>query len=162
MNFLPTVLFHPYVPGLRPADQAPCWEGLHQVQLDTAIRAHHFACTTPYSYAIQLEALIGYGADVLIVEHDIAVRAVQVMELECCPEDFCAFDYRVSRHHCWSQVKKATALGLCRISVAAQSQIAARPRVPVVPYHDLGSALGERLPPVHLHYPLADHRHEYR
>lgn len=158
---MPTVLLHPYVPGHRPADQAPCWEALHQVALDTAVRVHHFICSTPYSYAIQLDALFGFGADVVICEHDIVPRTCQVMELELCPEDFCAYDYRVSKHKCWSQVKGAIGLGLCRFRVAAQSSIVARPRVPQVPYHDLGSTLGLRLGPVHLHYPLADHRHRY-
>ena len=134
---------------------------MHAVGLDTAIRVHHFLCSTPYSYAIQLDSLFGFGADVTICEHDIAPTSVQVMELEVCPEPFCAFDYKVSKHHCWSQVKGSIGLGLCRISVAAQASIKARPRVPVVPYHDLGSELGKRLPPVHLHYPLADHRHKY-
>lgn len=122
---------------------------------------HHFICSTPYSYAIQLDTLFGWGADVAICEHDVVPTSVQVMELEVCPEQFCAFDYRVSKHHCWSQVKGAIGLGLCRFRVAAQKSIIARPRVPVVPYHDLGSALGERLAPVHLHYPLADHHHKY-
>ena len=132
------------------------------MELETGIKVHHFICSTPYSYAIQLDSLFGWGADVSIVEHDIAVKVSQVMELELCPEDFCAYDYRVSKHHCWGQVKGAVGLGLCRVRVAAQQGVKARPRVPQVPYTDLGSALGERLPPVHLHYPIADHRHEYR
>ena len=161
MNFLPTVLLHPYVPGLRPSDQAPCWDALHQVALDTAVKVHHFRCAGAHDYARALNELWGHGVDIIICEHDIVPTSVQVMELEICPENFCAFDYFVSKHKCWSQVKGAVGLGLCRFRVAAQSSIVARPRVPQVPWHDLGSALGLRLGPVHLHYPLADHRHHY-
>lgn len=158
---MPTVLLHPFVAGLRPADQAPCWEGLHRVEAETAVRVKHMECTTSAAYAMGLDALFGHGCDVITVEHDMAVTPHQVMELELCPEDFCAFDYRVSKHLCWSQVKGATGLGLARVRVAAQAGIKARPRVPIVPWHDLASALGKRLPPVHLHYPIADHRHRY-
>ena len=158
---MPTILLHPYVPGLRPADQAPCWEGLHEVQIDTAVQVFHARCQGPYSYAQALTSVFGQGYDVAIVEHDIAVVPFQIVEMEVCPEDFCAFDYRVSKHKCWGQVKGATSFGLCRISVRAQSEIVARPRVPQVPWRDLASELGKRLPPVHMHYPLADHRHHY-
>ena len=103
----------------------------------------------------------GFGADVAICEHDIVPTTAQVMELELCPEYVCAYDYQVSKHKCWSQVKGALGLGLCRFRVAAQSSILARPAVPQVPWHDLGSALGQRLGAVHVHYPPADHRHRY-
>ena len=149
------------MPGHRPADQAATWEALHQVALDTAIRLHHFRCADAHDYARALNDLWGHGVDIVVCEHDIVPTPVQVMELELCPEYVCAYDYQVSKRKCWSQVEGSLGLGLSRFRVAAQSSIVARPAVPQVPWHDLGSALGLRLGAVHLHYPPADHRHHY-
>ena len=84
---MPTVLLHPYVPRYKPADQAPCWEALHGVALDTAVKVHHFACTGATDYARGLNDLWGHGVDIVICEHDIVPTSVQVMELEMCPEN---------------------------------------------------------------------------
>jgi hypothetical protein len=134
---------------------------LHEVEQDTAVEVVHYRTGLPSSYALLLDRWFCRGGDLITVEHDIAVKTCQVMELEMCPEPFCAYDYQVSKTLCWSQVKGATGLGLARIRLSAQAAIKARPRVPIVPWHDLASALGQRLPPVHLHYPIADHRHRY-
>jgi len=131
------------------------------VRRSTAIKVYDYEVGGAQDYAYALATLWAKGHDLMVVEQDMAPELGQVAELFMCPEPFCAFDYQVSKHLCWSQVKGAVGLGLARVKDRAQSDIKAMPRVPDVPWHDLASELGKRLPTVHVHFPPAVHHHHY-
>jgi hypothetical protein len=125
------------------------------------VKVYDHLITDDLSYAQGLLTIWAKGHDIVIVEQDMAVRVEQVGELFMCDRPFCAYDYKVSKHQCWSQVTYAVGLGLARITAEAQRTIKSDPPVPQVPWTDLASELGTRLPDVHVHYPPADHRHAY-
>lgn len=153
------LVLHPYVPGLRPADQAPCWEALSQVHAHGDMMLLDFPCESEYDYAEGLE-LYWPPADVMvIVEHDIAPTHDQVLELAKCPELFCSMDYSGPGWPSWAACDIAACIGLAKLDGKLRSMTDRRPCVPRVHWHDVGGALWDVFGPAHVHPGPVAHYH---
>lgn len=85
------IIFHPWVPGHRPADQQRCWEALAQLRgryqvIDAEIGLGVF----DYQEALKQVWCATSLEGLLIVEHDVAPSLELVKELEVCPLDLCS------------------------------------------------------------------------
>lgn len=154
-----TLIFHPYTPQVRLADQWYCWEALAHLSQAGWDKQVHVPCFQPLDYARRLQAIWAKGWDIIIVEHDIAPSIPQVTLMETCQSDFCAQDYWLPNGDLWSHLATEACFGLCRITLAAQRLVVPTPQVPQVTWRELASTLSPRLPPWHLHTQPADHHH---
>jgi hypothetical protein len=154
-------ILHPYVPGVRPADQAPCWEALSILRRNGGWDVYDVACVGEYDYAVYLGSFLEPCETMVIVEHDMVPTGEQVRELLECNAAFCAFDYHLASGELWSELTDHACLGLTKIEARAWGKVTATPKVPCVPWHDLAYRVSERLGPAHIHAGPADHRHGY-
>jgi hypothetical protein len=155
------LVLHPYAPGVRPADQQPCWEALADLRFTHGYDVLDYPCVGPFGYRDALASVWYWKADVVIVEHDIVPSPLELKALEVCPLEFCAFDYQCHGKGTWSEIPEGLGLGLSKLSLKARRSVLPTPQVPKVPWADLAGNMRDRLPPVHLHPQLADHRHTY-
>jgi hypothetical protein len=152
-------ILHPYVPGLRPVDQAPCWEALSVLRQEWDDVVYDIPCVGEYDYAEGLDRYWKPYAGVLIVEHDIAPTIEQVRELEGCPGLFCAMDYAGPSWPSWAAVPYATCIGLAKLSNSLHEGSTRRPFVPRVHWHDVAGALEQVIGRPHIHPGPVAHYH---
>jgi hypothetical protein len=152
-------ILHPYVPGLRPADQAPCWEALSVLRDERGWDVYDIPCVEEYDYAEGLNDWWEALDDVIIVEHDIAPTVEQVRELEECPEPFCSMDYAGPSWSSWAAVPYAVCIGLAKLSSRLREGSTRRPFVPRVHWHDVGGALEQVIGRPHVHPGPVAHYH---
>lgn len=155
------VVLHPYAPGVRPADQQPCWEALGELRLHHSIDVVDWACKGPFGYREALLSVWYWSVDLVIVEHDIVPSILEIDVLRLCPNEFCAFDYQCHGKGGWTEIPEGLGLGLSKITQKARVAVKQTPQVPRVGWLEIAGEMRDRLPPVHVHPQLADHRHHY-
>jgi carbohydrate-selective porin OprB len=178
------LIFHPYVAGVRPGDQAACWAGLEDCRKRGHWRIEDFeiAAGDKTAYARALDAMLAFGEDVTVVEHDMAIHYDQIRELEECEHPLCVFAYYVGNS--WhgtvvpelahrymqfgeeniipfdSRLADRVSLGVARFKAGALDHVVQRPRVPRVAYTDLAWRLSVVIDrPWHVHWPAVAHHH---
>jgi hypothetical protein len=153
------IVLHPYVPGLRPADQAPCWEALSRIRKMSGFSVVDERCEEEHDYAEVLDHHFMEYVGVIIVEHDIAPTPEQAIEMASCPEMFCAMDYAGPSWPSWAAVPYATGIGLAKLSGRLKVGSTRRPFVPRVHWHDVGGALEQVIGRPHVHPGPVVHHH---
>jgi hypothetical protein len=152
-------ILHPYAPGVRPADQVPCWDALGVIRLEEEWLVYDIPCVEEYDYAEGLNNYWTPRGGVLIVEHDIAPTVDQVRELEQCPELFCAMDYAGPGWLSWATVLDTTCIGLAKLSNRLHEGNSRQPFVPRVPWRDVGGTLEQCFGRPHIHPGPVAHYH---
>jgi hypothetical protein len=152
-------ILHPYVPGVRPADQQPCWEALARLHAEEVGQVLDFPCQDDYAYAAGLERWWFDGETIVIVEHDIAPTPDQVRELVKCPELFCSMDYAGPGWPSWAASTIAACVGLAKLDGKLRKMTDRRPVVPRVHWHDVGGTLWDVFGPAHIHTGPVAHYH---
>lgn len=152
-------ILHPYVPGVRPLDQAKCWEALGVIHTEGVGQVLDFPCQDDYAYAAGLERWWFDGESIVIVEHDIAPTPGQVRELIECPELFCSMDYAGPNWPSWAVSTIAACIGLAKLDSRLRKMTDRRPCVPRVHWHDVGGSLWDVFGPAHIHPGPVAHYH---
>ena len=153
------LLIHVYDPTDRPADQVYTWEALAQLDRGLRYPTVHVRTMGQTGYAKALEHYWLIPGDLVICEQDIVPGLSRFNELVACEQPFCAFDYNLSHGVPWSSCEGSVGFGLSKISEGARRAVRATPKVPQTGHRDMPGLLSERLPTVHVHYPLVEHYH---
>lgn len=152
-------LCHLYNPEVRPNDQVMTWDCLMFSSWPHNLQVWHRRCTYELDMRNWLQFHWEDDGDLLTWEQDIVATPDHVRQLRQCPEPVCAWSYLLPHGVVWDEVPGGASLGLWKATSEARRAVTATPPVPRVPWRDLASALGERLPPVHVHYPCIVHNH---
>jgi hypothetical protein len=85
------VVYHPFNPQTRPAQQVPCWQQLQLLPPDW--RVVDWVCADLFGYAEGLSRVWDGDHDLILVEHDNAPTPEQLLDMVTCPEPVCTRAY---------------------------------------------------------------------
>ena len=153
------LVLHPYVPGLRPADQQKSWEALSELPKHWVTDLRAWPCTGDLDYADGLNRYWDEGEVMVLVEHDIAPTWDEVVELWMCPHPFCAMDYAGPGWPSWAANPDASCIGFAKLDGRLRQKTDRRPVVPRVHWHDVGGVLTQVFGRPHIHEGPVAHYH---
>lgn len=112
------IILHPWVRGVRPADQAFCWSALAGAEAAGFTVEHlELPATDPFAYARGLRRVWGRDA-LLVIEHDVEPSLALLEALRDCPEDLCTRLYDGQQ-----PVTGVTHLGCTKFSLRCQTEL---------------------------------------
>lgn len=153
------IFLHPYAPSVRPDDQVLTWDWLRAMGPEMPGPVLHWATTTSDGYWRALESVWDWNGPLVVLEHDIVPCWSYLTSLLGCPEEYCAYDYRLANGQPWSELKGGHGFGFAKLGPGRRGNIVPRPQVPHLPFPDVVAELHHRLGAVHIHYPRIEHHH---
>lgn len=84
------IVYHPFVPIVRPLDQVECWRTLQRL---AGCDILHYMCEDLFDYHVGLMKAWDSDGDLIIVEHDMAPTPKQIIDMANCKEEICTRPY---------------------------------------------------------------------
>jgi hypothetical protein len=152
-------LLHVFHPDKRREDQEGTWDFLRAYANVVGGPVIHWPTTGEDGYWKALEAVWDWHGPLLVLEQDIVPTWAHLNELLGCPEEYCAWDFRLANGVPWSEVPGGHGFGFAKFSSGRRGNIVPRPQVPHVPWPDTVPTLHLRLGTCHVHQPCIEHHH---
>ena len=131
------LILHPFVYGVRPDDQAHCWEALEEAE-GAGFKIEHLelSAADPFQYSREIRQRWRKD-DLLIVEHDVAPSVELLVAMANCEHPLCTRLYDGQ-----APVVGVTHLGCTKIALSVQEALPC-PALPSTQYTNLDVTITE-------------------